>query len=277
MPELVIAKNPEPDTSLPYLLKLPLGDGLVLKAKETWPRTGKLYCHPADWPENPEVVETLAVRSCVRRGAAIDLLLERGRENRSQFVMTRVRGGREAIFWQTRNTAKQARPMAKVPTARASGIAEMVIDVDTRERYPWKFSTQQATTERRALPAGDYAVRSGDEVLAAVERKSLADLAGSLMNGSLKYQLAELSTLPHAAVVVEDRYSSVFKLTHTKPATVADAIAECQLRFPTVPIVFAETRALAQEWTYRFFGTALAEHEQEMAATERVSRLTTED
>ncbi len=277
MPELVIAKNPEPDTSLPYLLKLPLGDGLVLKVKETWPRTGKLYCHPADWPDEPEIVDSLAVRSCTRRGAAIDLLLERSRENRSQFVMTRVRGGREAIFWQTRNTAKQARPMAKVPTARASGVEGMMIDVDSRERYPWKFSTQQASTERRALPAGDYAVRSDDKVLAAVERKSLADLVGSLMNGTLKYQLADLATLPHAAVVVEDRYSSVFKLTHSKPAAVADAIAECHLRFPTVPIIFAETRALAQEWTYRFFGTALAEHEQDVAARQRVERLTHQD
>lgn len=56
-------------------------------------RTSKAYFHRV--PERPadvEVVERLAVRQCVRRGAAVDLVLERGRENRSQFVTTTVRG-----------------------------------------------------------------------------------------------------------------------------------------------------------------------------------------
>jgi hypothetical protein len=39
-----------------------------------------------------------------------------------------------------------------------------------------------------------------------------------------------------------------------------DALAEAQIRFPSVPIIFAETRPLAQEWTYRFFGAALQNH-----------------
>ena len=39
----------------------------------------------------------------------------------------------------------------------------------------------------------------------------------------------------------------------------AEALAEAQARFPTVPIVFCETRPLAQEWTYRWLGACLAE------------------
>jgi len=40
--EFVVARNPEPNSSLPYLLRIPLGrDGIVLKARETWPRTSK--------------------------------------------------------------------------------------------------------------------------------------------------------------------------------------------------------------------------------------------
>lgn len=36
----LVARNPEPDSTLPYLIRLPLGGGqLVLKARETWPRT----------------------------------------------------------------------------------------------------------------------------------------------------------------------------------------------------------------------------------------------
>lgn len=44
-----------------------------------------------------------------------------------------------------------------------------------------------------------------------------------------------------------------------RPAVVAEAIAECHARFPQVPIIFAETRPLAQEWTYRFLAAAREE------------------
>lgn len=41
---------------------------------------------------------------------------------------------------------------------------------------------------------------------------------------------------------------------------VAEGLAEAQVRFPEVPIVFCETRPLAQEWAYRFLGAALEHH-----------------
>ncbi len=261
----MVARNPEEGSTLPYLLRLPLGEaGVVLKSRETWPRTSKVYCHRAvEWPVDADVVERVPVRSCVRRGAAIDLVLDRGRENRSQFVITRIRGGREAIFWQTARTAKQARPNVGVPGARASGLTELEIVVDTRERYGYTFAKQQASATRAALPVGDYGVLRDGQLLASVERKSLADLVASLTSGKLRYLLGELASLPRAAVVVEDRYSAVFKLDRVRPAVVAEGLAEVQVRWPNVPIVFCETRALAEEWTFRFLGAAavaLAEH-----------------
>ena len=42
----LVAHNPQPDTKLPYLLRLPIDGGLVLKARETWPRSSRIYCHP---------------------------------------------------------------------------------------------------------------------------------------------------------------------------------------------------------------------------------------
>lgn len=49
--EFVIARNPDTDSALPYLIRLPLGpDGVVLKARETWPRLTKVFCHLADGP-----------------------------------------------------------------------------------------------------------------------------------------------------------------------------------------------------------------------------------
>lgn len=260
MDDFVVARNPDDDSTLPYLVRLPLTEaGIVLKVRDTWPRTAKVYCHPStDWPDDPQVVERVPVRSCVRRGAAIDLVLDRGRENRSQFVFTRARG-REVIFWQSARTARQARPNVAVPTQRASGQVLEIL-VDSHERYPWKFTAQQAETRRQALPAGDYAVELDGTLVAAVERKSLADLVSTMTTGKLRYLLAALAELPRAALVVEDRYSAVFKVTHTRPALVAEGLAEAQVRFPNVPIVFCETRLLAQEWTYRFLGAAVAHH-----------------
>lgn len=252
----MVARNTEPGSTLPYLLRVPLGDGIMLKAKDTWPRTGKVYCHRLDeWPADAEIIERVPVRSCVRRGAAIDLVLDRGRENGSQLVITTARG-RQMIFWQTSRTAKQARPAVTVPGARASGLADLEIAVDIRERYPFTFADRQVTTRREPLRAGDYGLVVDGVLQASVERKSLADLVSSLTTGTLKFQLTELSGVPRAAVVVEERYSRVFALEHVRPSVVADGIAECQIRFPSVPIVFCETRKLAQEWTYRFLAAA---------------------
>lgn len=268
--EFVVAVNPEEGSSLPFLLRVPVEGQppVLLKARETWPSTSKVYCHPAEtWPEPDalEIVERTPVLSCRRRGAAIDLVLDRSRLARSQFVFTRARG-RQMIFWQTARTAKQARPGVTLPTARASGHTFTIV-VDSNERYPWRFDVQQADTVRAKLPVGDYAVARPDadtpgpiplrDLLAVVERKTLDDLVTSLTTGKLKFLLAELAEVPSSAVVVEDRWSAVFKLEHVRPAVVADGLAELAVRYPTVPVVFAETRPLAQEWTYRLFGAAL--------------------
>jgi hypothetical protein len=148
----VVARNPEAGSKLGYLVRLPLPDGdVVLKAADTWPRTEALYCHPADWPDRPEIVEVVPVRACRRRGVAIDLVLERPRENRAQFVFTTARG-RDVIFWNSPKTTARARPGVRVPTRRASGFEELTILIDTRERYPYRFARQQRPPNDRRCP-----------------------------------------------------------------------------------------------------------------------------
>ncbi len=255
-----VAANRDTDSTLPFLIRLPLPTGeLVLKARDSWPRTAKVYCHRAEqWPRDPEIVEQVPIRSCQRRGVAIDLVLDRPRENRSQLVFTRIQGGREGIFWQTPRTTRQARPGIRVPRRLAAGLAELTILIDTRERYPYKFAQQQATTERQALPAGDYGIAHDGEIIAVVERKSLPDLVRRVIDGQLTYALADMAAVPRAAVVVEDRYSNLFKLDFAKPGFVTEILAALSVRYPSVPIHFCETRPLAEEWTYRFLGAALA-------------------
>ena len=53
--EFVVARNPDADSSLPFLVRLPPQPGpVVLKVREAWPRTLKVYCHRSeDWPADP--------------------------------------------------------------------------------------------------------------------------------------------------------------------------------------------------------------------------------
>jgi hypothetical protein len=44
--ELLIARNPDEASTLPYLLRLPLAGGLVFRVKDTWPRTNAVFCYP---------------------------------------------------------------------------------------------------------------------------------------------------------------------------------------------------------------------------------------
>jgi hypothetical protein len=110
-------------------------------------------------------------------------------------------------------------------------------------------------------------------LVAAVERKSLPDLVSSLTSGRLRYALAELAALPRAAVVVEERYSQVFKPGRVRPALIADGLAECQIRWPEVAIVFCETRPLAEEWTYRYLAAAHQWANPEPAAIQRIAAM----
>lgn len=274
MAELLIAANPDGASRLRLLLRVPLpGGDLLFRTSETWPREKALFAYPVpldEWPDDPVIVERVPLRSCSRRGAAIDVIADRSRHNRSQLVFTQARG-RDAVFWQSPRTRKQARPNVRTPTARAHGIEQLQIVVDSHEQYAYRFTTQQATTVKRALPCGDYGIVVDGRLAASVERKSLVDLVASLTGGKLRYQVGELAVLPRAAVVVEDRYSQLFKLDRVRPAMVADGLAELQVHWPNVPVVFCETRQLAEEWTYRFLAAANAWATAEDAALQRIS------
>lgn len=262
----VVARNPEEDSTLPYLLRIPLEGGVVLKARDAWPTISRVYCHPYEgpWPEGAEVLEEVPVLTCRRRGAAVDLVLDRPRLARSQFVFTEVKG-RPAIFWQTQKTARGANPGGRIPRRRTLDAA-LRIAVDTRERYPYRFASQGAETIRMALPAGDYAVPAEDGAfLAAVERKSLENLAATLSEGTLAFQMQRLSELPLAAVAVEGRYSALFKLEHVSGAWLADQLSRLEVRYPEVRVVFADSRGFAEEWTYRFLSSAFADNSETTA------------
>nr|WP_253847406.1 hypothetical protein [Mycobacterium gordonae] len=138
-----------------------------------------MFAYPVpldEWPADPVIVERVPLRSCRRRGAAIDLTFERSRRNRSQLVFTHGRG-RDMVFWAVTAHPQAGTPELRTPTARAHGIDELQIVVDSHEQY--RFPTQQVTTVKRALPRGDYGMVVDSQLVASVKHKSLADLSAS--------------------------------------------------------------------------------------------------
>lgn len=254
-----MARNPDAASSLPYLVWLPLEGGVVLKAKEPWPRAARVFCssEATAWDERAGLVDDAEVVLCRRRGAAIDLILNRPRLARSQFVFTQARG-RPAVWWQTQKTVQTANPGARVPRGRGAG--PLTIAVDTREKYGWRFANRAVTVERRTLAAGDYAALVDGGIVGVVERKTLENLATSLSDGSLAFQMQRLAEQGRAAaVVVEGDYPDLLRLHSGRASWLADMLGRLAVRYLDVPIVFAGSRRFAEEWAYRFLGAVVGE------------------
>jgi hypothetical protein len=81
----------------------------------------------------------------------------------------------------------------------------------------------------------------------------------TLADGTLAFQLQRLAELPLAAVVVEARYAALFRLEHVNGNWLAEQLARLQVRYPEVHLGFADSRRYAEDWTYRFLTTALAD------------------
>lgn len=252
-----VGRRPEHTGRLPFVLAVPVSGepDLVLAAGAAWPDLRDVFCHALDaWPEGTEEIERVPVVRCWRQGAALHLILDRRQRRRSTFVFT-ARNGRPLIFWRTPKTTRQARPGIRVPLARAARDPLEVV-VDTRERYPWKFRGRPATVRRAALAAGDYAVVGPDGPVAVVERKSVEDLYVSLQTGDLRLTLADLSTLPRAALFVEGRLSDLLKRDSRRAARLMDLVAALIAEFPQVGWHFGETRPLAEEMAWRWLAAA---------------------
>jgi len=231
-----------------------------LKARETWPRASRVYCHataPVD-VATLEVLERIAVPSCERRGPVVELLLDRAKNCRAQFVFTQVRG-RPSIFWQTAKAIANARPGLHVPQRKSRTIERIVID--TRERYGYGVKRFGVALERAALRAGDYAafVDGGVVATAVVERKTMDDFCGSLVDGTLGFVMAGLARSPTTAAVVEGTYSQLLRRGFVDGAWLGEVLVRLQVRYRPVAVVFVETRALGERRTYDFFAAAAAE------------------
>ena len=254
------------DDRFPYRLQVLRGDKpwLVLRTQDKWPAAGRhIFClRELEPPEPEEVLEELERVDIVafnERGRRISIVLDRKRYKRCDFLfLKKTYKGRpgesyEQIFWLTQRSIEQHRPAFKHVSPR--GDAEMVIQIHSNERYPWRFSG--ALTKRGTIAAGDYALMEGDKEMAVVERKTLDNLLADFGTMPVLHQrLAELAAHDNHALVIEAPYADFLnpkKVHHYTPGFCVKVIAELYVLHPQLRIVFCANRKVANEWTRNFF------------------------
>lgn len=157
--------------------------------------------------------------------------------------------------------------------------------VDTREQRPYTFEGMHADadakytplavpTARATLKTGDYAIL-GLESAIAIERKSVADLVGTVLGGRERWE-AELERMQdyHAsAVVVEGQIGDVALYvregTKGKIKSVSRSMLAWSIRFPGTHWWFLPNRRAAEVWTFRLLDRVYQESLKESCSWAR--------
>ena len=261
------------EAKFPYRLSIKKGEEILLqlRVQDKWPgASGHIFCMREElrqWSDVIEEVERVPVVSLNRYGKRLAVVLDRPKNKRCDFLFLTKRyktrdGEYEQIFWRTQQGLKQRKPKVILT---ANGNPSLHIIVDINEKYPWKF--HGCTVERRALPAGDYALVDDSGIIAIVERKSFENMLHDFMQmHTLHQKIGEIEAYKHSAIVVEANYSDFLnpeKQNYYPITFLGKAIAEIYAMHPRVNMVFAGNRKLANEWALRYF-SSIESHEQDI-------------
>lgn len=115
-----------------------------------------------------------------------------------------------------------------------------------------------AHVTRRRLAVGDYGLFAAERLRAVVERKSFDNLLADVgAVQALHQQLADLASAPRAALVIKADYRDFLDPDRLKgrwpAAHLARVLGEVAALHPTLPIIYAGNRKLANAWTLNFF------------------------
>ena len=135
-------------------------------------------------------------------------------------------------------------------------IPKPVILVDTREQLPFtfdQFSNWIKGTQKTGLAAGDYSVEGMEDIL-TLERKSLTDLIGTLMQSRNRFfrQCERMTQYRWRALLVEASYKDLktpYGSRHTKahPNGVTGTLDALEVKFGIPVIYTSQHRILAEE------------------------------
>jgi len=239
---------------------------LQLQVQDRWPGPGKKifcisggYCN-GDWIPATEPIEQCDIISIKRYGKKLTIVLNRKIRKRCWFLFLKkeykTKPGEfyEQIFWVTQSSAKVRRPGAYIP--QSGKKEQLLIVVDKREKYAYRFP-KVVTVVKENLPIGDYGLKINDELVAAVERKTIDNFLHEIaIYDVLKLQLQELDKLRYKAVVFESPYSDFInpkKLKAYNAVYIAEILADLFVSFPNIQFIFCDNRKIATEWIYRWF------------------------
>lgn len=132
--------------------------------------------------------------------------------------------------------------------------------VDTREGAPYRFLNIDPWSfidlHHIGLKTGDYSI-VGLEDLVTIERKSVADLLGSITAGRDRFEreFQRMQEMEFAAVVIEGEFSEVLghisSSTKMNPKTLPSTIDAWTIRYPRVHWKFCMNRRHAEIQTLR--------------------------
>jgi hypothetical protein len=265
------------DPRFPFRLRIFTRDRaepmLSFFVQDRWPGSNQhIFCLRESRMAEDVVVdgelERVPVVALRRYGRRLSVVLARPRQKRCDFQIVDKAykhpepGGAttyEQIFWFTQTAMQQRRPRG-VRLHTAPTLNEARVRIASDERYPWALGG--FATERGLLPAGDYALVDGDQILAVVERKTFDGLLVDFGRMDiLRQRLLELTAFEQHAVVIEARYEDFLspdKVHHWSAAFCARAIAELYALFPKLRLVFCSNRKTAAEWTRSYFAAVWA-------------------
>lgn len=183
-------------------------------------------------------------------------------------------GDRDRIFDPSRTTARGT----PAPRGRVSDKplpSPFTVAIDTREQTPFTFLNINAdsnksyrplviSTERTTLAQGDYSIIGPDGTSyadqIAIERKSKADLYGTLGQGRERFEreLQRLTSLVRFPIVmIEAEWSEIIRhppeFSAMNPKTVFRSIIAWKFRYPTIHWLTMPGRRMAELATYRLF------------------------
>ncbi len=133
---------------------------------------------------------------------------------------------------------------------------------DTREQLgytfaqPLRIGTKSYTIQTTCgtLKSGDYSI-AGHENAVAVERKSAADLFGTLGTGRQRFtrELERLATYTVAVIVVEAEWSTIWTQPPARsrmtPKSIMCSVIAFQNRYPRIHWAFLPGRDVAEAYT----------------------------
>ena len=154
-----------------------------------------------------------------------------------------------------------------------SGKTDFVIAVDTREQAPFVFQTitgdrgrlLEVATCVEGLKTGDYSI-SGLEEAIAVERKSKADLYGTVGRGRARFEreLSRLAAMQAPAIVIECDLASLLRppaRSRVHPPSVLNSLIAWSVRH-RIPVWPCPDRRFAEILTYRLLRHFWTEREK---------------